>query len=116
MKRRSFLRNTGLGTAGLTLMPSLVKGMGSIRSQGRSHTGLVTAKPVDHGRALVNPWMGYTGYYYSHYLEIYGARLEPSDALQSFPGESVVYLRVTWAQLEPEEGIFNWTLLDTPAQ
>jgi hypothetical protein len=27
-----------------------------------------------------------------------------------------VYLRVPWAFLEPEEGRFNWALLDTPAQ
>ncbi len=76
----------------------------------------LTVKPKDNGKALINPGMGYVGYYYSHYLDMYGARLEPSDALESFPGESTVYLRVTWAQLEPEEGKFNWTLLDTPAQ
>jgi hypothetical protein len=116
MKRRSFLRKTGIGTAGLTLSPAMVHGMGNIRTPAKRIAGMVTTTPVDHGRALVNPYMGYTGYFYSHYLDFYGARLEPSDALQSFPGESVVYLRVTWAQLEPEEGKFNWTLLDTPAQ
>ena len=28
----------------------------------------------------------------------------------------MVYLRVPWAFLEPDEGEFNWALLDTPAQ
>jgi hypothetical protein len=60
--------------------------------------------------------MGFTAYYYSHYLYAYGGKLEPSDALENFPGESCVYLRLTWAQLEPEEGKFNWSIVDTPAQ
>jgi len=116
MKRRIFIRNAGLGATGLAMAPLAAGAPWKNTPQGIRPAGMVTARPEDHGKALVNPFMGYVGYYYSHYLEIYGARLEPSDALESFPGESCVYLRVTWAQLEPEEGKFNWTLLDTPAQ
>jgi hypothetical protein len=116
MKRRTFIKKGGLGTAGLAMVPLMSPVTGKNTLLIKNNHGMITERPVDNGQALVNPYMGYTGYYYSHYLEIYGARLEPSDALQSFPGESVVYLRVTWAQLEPEEGKFNWTLLDTPAQ
>lgn len=112
MERRKFIKKTGIGIAGISVFPHAVNAMSSVYGE----NGMTIAKPKDNGKALVNPYMGYTGYYYSHYLEMYGARLEPSDALESFPGESVVYLRVTWAQLEPEEGKFNWTLLDTPAQ
>ena len=90
--------------------------VGAAKEPAASHSRQLTIAPRDHGKALINPGMGYVGYYYSHYLDMYGARLAPADALESFPGESTVYLRVTWAQLEPEEGKFNWTLLDTPAQ
>ncbi len=41
---------------------------------------------------------------------------EPSDTLDDWPGLSVIYLRVPWSFLEPQEGDFNWSLLDTPAQ
>ncbi len=73
-------------------------------------------RPADTGAALVNPGMGWTMHFYSNRPENYGSRLEPSDTLEDFPGLSVVYLRVPWAYLEPEEGQFNWAMLDTPAQ
>lgn len=76
----------------------------------------VTVRPEDDGRALVNPGMGWTMHFYSNVPGNYGSRLEPSDTLEWFPGCSVVYLRVPWAYVEPEEGVFNWALLDTPAQ
>jgi len=76
----------------------------------------VTVRPADNGRALVNPGMGWTMHYYSNVPQNYGSRLEPSDALAWFPGCSTVYLRIPWAYVEPEEGVFNWAILDTPAQ
>lgn len=77
---------------------------------------LVTIHPEDTGAALVNPDMGWTMHFYSNIPKNYGSKLEPSDTLDDFPGLSTVYLRVPWAYLEPEEGRFNWALLDTPAQ
>jgi hypothetical protein len=76
----------------------------------------VTVRPADHGRALVNPGMGWTAYFYSDFTSNYGSRLEPSDTLEDLPGVSTVYLRVPWSMLEPQEGKFNWAMLDTPAQ
>jgi len=76
----------------------------------------VTVRPGDTGEALVNPGMGWTLHFYSNIPGNYGSRLEPSDTLEDFPGLSTVYLRIPWAMLEPEEGKFNWPLLDTPAQ
>lgn len=73
-------------------------------------------RPVDHGRALVNPQMGWTMHFYSNIITNYGSKLAPSDTLDDFPGLSCAYLRVPWSFLEPEEGRFNWSLLDTPAQ
>ena len=76
----------------------------------------VLVQPKDTGEALVNPGMGWTLHYYSNYIENYGYKLEPSDTLDDWPGLSVIYLRVPWSFLEPQEGDFNWSLLDTPAQ
>ena len=77
---------------------------------------VITVQPADTGEALVNPDMGWTLAFYSNVPQNYGSRLEPSDTVDDFPGLSAVYLRVPWALLEPEEGKFNWALLDTPAQ
>ena len=74
----------------------------------------ITVHPVDNGQALVNPDMGWTMHFYSNIPENYGSKLDPSDTLEDFPGLSTVYLRVPWAFVEPEEGRFNWALLDTP--
>ncbi len=75
-----------------------------------------TIRPVDDGRVLLNPGMGWTLHFYSNVPQNYGSKLEPSDTLAWFPGCSVAYLRIPWAYLEPEEGVFNWAILDTPAQ
>lgn len=74
------------------------------------------AEPPDTGEALVNPGMGWTLHYYSNVIANYGSKLAPSDTLDDWPGLSTIYLRVPWSFLEPEEGQFNWSLFDTPAQ
>ncbi|MHB8902626.1 MAG: DUF4832 domain-containing protein [Thermoguttaceae bacterium] len=76
----------------------------------------VTVQPADNGRALVNPDMGWTMHFYSNIITNYGSKLEPSDTLNDFPGLSTVYLRLPWSFLEPEEGRFDWSVVDTPAQ
>ena len=75
-----------------------------------------TVYPEDDGQALLNPGMGWTMHFYSNIVANYGSQLEPSDTLDSFPGCSTVYLRLPWAFIEPEEGKFNWAVVDTPAQ
>jgi len=76
----------------------------------------VTVRPVDDGRALVNPGMGWVLHHYDNSLVHYGSRLEPADALDDFPGLSTVYFRLAWSYLEPEEGRFDWVIVDGPAQ
>ena len=76
----------------------------------------VVVRPSDSGAALVNPGMGWTMHFYSNVPGNYGSKLAPADDLAWFPGCSTVYLRVPWAYVEPEEGQFNWNLLDAPAQ
>ena len=73
-------------------------------------------RPEDSGEALVNPGMGWVFHYYDNSLKNYGSRLAPADTLRDFPGLSTIYLRLAWAYLEPEEGRFNWSVVDTPAQ
>ena len=75
-----------------------------------------TVRPVDNGEAMVNPAMGWTMHFYSNVTRNYGSKLVPSDTVDDFPGLSTVYLRIPWAYLEPEEGVYNWAILDTPAQ
>ncbi|MBN2506967.1 MAG: DUF4832 domain-containing protein [Verrucomicrobia bacterium] len=76
----------------------------------------MVVKPRDNGAALVNPDMGWTLMFYSNVPKNYGSQLEPADTADEWPGLSVVYLRIPWAFVEPEEGGFNWPILDTPAQ
>ncbi|MDO5112812.1 MAG: DUF4832 domain-containing protein, partial [Planctomycetia bacterium] len=76
----------------------------------------VVVQPQDTGVALNNPQMGWTMHFYSNFPGNYGSDLEPSDSLEWFEGCTTVYLRIPWAYLEPEEGKFNWAMLDTPAQ
>jgi len=111
MDRRKFIINTATGALGLTLLPSSSFGKGH-----SLHSDYITMKPDDTGKALVNPDMGWTMHYYSNVIDNYGSKLEPSDTLDDFPGLSTVYLRLPWSFIEPEEGKFNWEILDTPAQ
>ncbi|MDO4571579.1 MAG: beta-galactosidase [Planctomycetia bacterium] len=76
----------------------------------------IVVQPQDTGAVLLNPQMGWTMHFYSNVPRNYGSDLEPSDSLEWFEGCTTVYLRIPWAYLEPEEGKFNWALLDTPAQ
>ncbi len=76
----------------------------------------VVVRPADDGRALRNPGMGWNFHHYDNAINRYGTHLDPSDTVDDFPGASVIYLRLAWSFLEPEEGKFNWSILDTPAQ
>ena len=127
--RRTFLRRAGILSAGLAAgaCPRLVAAATSMNAKSDDtpsaageafpeETDRYRIEPRDHGRALLNPGMGWTMHFYSNILANYGSGLEPSDTVDDFPGLGVVYLRVPWAFLEPKEGRFVWELLDTPAQ
>lgn len=76
----------------------------------------VLVRPADNGKALVNPMMGWTLNFYSNHLSNYGSKLPPSDTLDDFPGLSCIYLRLPWGQIEKEQGRFDWSVVDAPAQ
>jgi hypothetical protein len=76
----------------------------------------ITVHPTDTGQVLANPGMGWVLHYYDNVPFNYGGRLEPSDTVDDYPGLTVAYLRIAWSHLEPQEGQFVWSVLDTPAQ
>lgn len=75
----------------------------------------VVVHPKDTGAALVNPGMGWQFHHYDNNIRNYGVDLDPSDTVDEFPGLSSIYLRLAWSYIEPEEGKFNWSIVDTPA-
>ena len=68
----------------------------------------------DDNAILRNPHKGW----YWHYIDQgvsggnYRQDHNENDLLLDFPGLHHLYLRVDWADLEPREGIFHWTLMD----
>lgn len=119
MKRRKFIVSTGLGIAGIALVKGGNKAMGQnmlLSKKSPAEVSLFKVTPVDSGRALINPRMGWTMHFYSNIIDNYGSKSEPVDTLDDFPGLSTVYLRLPWSFIEQEEGRFNWEILDTPAQ
>jgi hypothetical protein len=75
-----------------------------------------TIRPQDTGLACAGPGMGWVFHFYDNSPTNYGSKLEPSDTVDEFPGLTVVYLRIPWSYIEPEEGRFNWAVVDGPAQ
>jgi len=82
----------------------------------RAQSDRIVVRPKDTGAALINPGMGWMFHHYDNDLRHYTVDLEPSDTVAEFPGVSSVYMRLDWSDLEPEEGKFNWPLVDTPMQ
>jgi len=98
MKPASFAMRT-------IMLMSLAAGL----SRGASQT--VNLTPLwDTARVLKNPDKGWYHHYYDNSLDKY---LLKSDAdLDDFPGMNHLYIRVAWSYLEPQEGRFNWPLID----
>jgi len=67
----------------------------------------------DDDKILNNPHKGWELHYYSNSLRNYGSRIAPDDSLSDFPGLSNIYFRLAWSYIEPEEGVFNWAVLDS---
>ena len=76
----------------------------------------VVVRPQDTGAALINPGMGWMFQHYDNDIRRYTLDLDPSDGVEEFPGVSSVYIRLAWSYIEPEEGKFNWPIVDTAAQ
>ena len=118
MNRRSLIKQVSIATAGLVISPSatISRTILPVNENKPFSSELNSVYPKDHGKALINPGMGWTMHFYSNVMANYGSRLEPSDTLDYFPGLSVVYLRIPWSFVEPQKNKFAWETLDTPAQ
>ena len=78
--------------------------------------GAAVVEPKNTDEILTNPGMGICHFYYSSRIWAYGAASEPGDTLDWMPGTSVIYMRLPWCYLEPEEGVFRWDILDSKAR
>ncbi|WP_346319213.1 DUF4832 domain-containing protein [Chitinophaga sp. YIM B06452] len=67
----------------------------------------------DSTKVCSNPHKGWFIHYYDNSISNYGDRLAANDSLPDFPGLNDIYLRLAWCYLEPEEGVYNWELLDS---
>ncbi|MBO4327157.1 MAG: DUF4832 domain-containing protein [Clostridia bacterium] len=69
----------------------------------------------DDRRILRNPHKGW----YWHYIDNgyprpnYRADHDPSDHLEDFPGLNHLYLRFDWGDIEKEEGVYDWSYIDS---
>ena len=124
MNRRALIKQVGVATAGLMISPMEAASRMIYRpsetmmdaNQQPIPTETNIFSPTDHGKALVNPGMGWVLHFYDNSISNYGSRLEPSDTADYFPGLSTVYLRTPWSFIEPQKNKFAWESLDTPAQ
>ncbi len=60
--------------------------------------------------ALENPHKGWYHHYFDNHVEKY--LLSKDSDLLDFPGMDHLYLRLSWAYLEPREGQLNWEIID----
>ena len=114
IKRREFVKEISMSAAGVLVLGGANNAFAAKPTDGSQE--LITVRPVDNAKALVNPDMGWMLYFYSNVISNYGSKLAPSDTMDDFPGLSSVFMRVPWSFIEMEEGKFNWELLDTPSQ
>ena len=79
------------------------------------HGQIIEVKPVDNGKALNNPNMGWSMAFYTDDGLRYGDRLKKGDVLDWFPGCNTVSFRVGWARIEKQPGVFDWSFTDSIA-
>jgi hypothetical protein len=60
--------------------------------------------------ALENPHKGWYHHYPDNHIDKYV--ITKDSHLLDFPGMDHLYMRLAWAYLEPEEGKFNWAIID----
>ncbi|WNR42911.1 DUF4832 domain-containing protein [Paenibacillus roseipurpureus] len=67
---------------------------------------------ADEQKVCSNPGKGWYVHYFDNGLHKYGSSLAADDYLEDFPGLDHIYLRLAWCYLEPEEGRFDWEMID----
>lgn len=61
-------------------------------------------------RVLENPHKGWYQHFYDNQIVKY--KVQDKELFRNFPGMDHLYLRLAWSFLEPEEGKYNWALID----
>ena len=61
--------------------------------------------------ALENPHKGWYHHYPDNHINKY--IIKKDSHLLDFPGMDHIYIRLAWAYLEPQEGKFNWDIIDS---
>jgi hypothetical protein len=67
----------------------------------------------DSTKVCNNPHKGWCIHYYDNGIKEYGNRMDKNDSLPDFPCLNDIYLRLAWSYLEPQEGVYNWALIDS---
>ena len=75
----------------------------------------VTITLKDNGALITNKGMGWNFCYYSNQIYDFGATLKPNDFLDDFPCD-IVYFRLGWNYIEPEDNVYNWEFTDRIAE
>lgn len=70
---------------------------------------------ADDRRILRNPHKGWYWHYIDNgYLRAnYRVNHDPNDHLEDFPGLNHLYLRFDWGDIEKEEGVYDWSYIDS---
>ncbi len=69
----------------------------------------------DNGALITNRGMGWNFCYYSNQIYDFGATLKPGDFLDDYPCD-IVYFRLNWSWIEPEDNVYNWDFTDRIAE
>jgi len=72
------------------------------------------SRQKDDKRVLKNPHKGWYWHYYDNGLrrQWYRDRLKGDETYHEFPGLNHLYLRIDWADIQPEPDVFNWSEID----
>lgn len=65
----------------------------------------------DKTTALANPHKGWYHHFPDNHINKY--QIKDDSHLLNFPGMDHIYIRLSWAYLEPQEGKFNWEIIDS---
>ena len=76
----------------------------------------VDLRPIADDRRIVrNPHKGWYWHYIDNgYLrDNYRVHHDPADHLEDFPMLNHLYLRFDWGDIEKEEGVYDWSYIDS---
>lgn len=75
----------------------------------------LTTQLTDNNKALVNPGMGWNQMYYTFDDVMVPSGNDVTDLLDWLPCD-IVSFRLSWNKIEPEEGKYNWSVIDNVAK